>query len=266
MICYPQMTFQTSSKAAVAYVTRDLIGFRRGDVLVVDASDHAIQYGETSAKLLRKLWQKGVQLYYCDDLHAKVFLLDDVVAITSGNMSDSSARVLVEVGVLTDHNTTVSAVKSVIEQLVRQSDRLTEKRIAALCDIEVIHHWGHNTGRRAKRRTKVTKLANRTWLVGVYELGRNAPTKEQQLIDRAINSLRRRLKKPDEDFDWIKWGGDGRFVRECREGDCLIQIWRSSRAARRPSKVFKGAPVLLRQKTKRWTRFYLGEATGGVLG
>jgi phosphatidylserine/phosphatidylglycerophosphate/cardiolipin synthase-like enzyme len=129
-------------KAAVAYVTRDLIGLCKGDVLVTDASNRAISYGETSAKLLNKLCEKGVLLYHCGDLHAKVLLLGDVVAISSGNMSSSSADGLVEVAVLTDNSATVSGVKSFIEQLVRQSESLTKTRIAALCKIKVIRRSG----------------------------------------------------------------------------------------------------------------------------
>jgi hypothetical protein len=45
-------------------VTRDLVGFRKADVLVVDASEHAIACGDTDAKLLRRLQRKkGVLLY-----------------------------------------------------------------------------------------------------------------------------------------------------------------------------------------------------------
>lgn len=38
-------------RAVIAYVTQDLIGFRKGDTLVVDASTYAVCNGETSAKL-----------------------------------------------------------------------------------------------------------------------------------------------------------------------------------------------------------------------
>jgi hypothetical protein len=248
-------------KAAVAYVTQDLIGLRKGDVLVMDASDRAIRYGETSAKLLHKLCQKGVLLYHCVDLHAKVFLLDDVVAISSGNMSNSSADALVEAAVLTDNSATVSGVESFIEQLVQQSDRLTKKRIAALCKIKVIRKSGRNRGRRRKRRTKIAQLGNRTWLVGVRELVRKPPTEEERLIEQATNSLRTRLKRPDEVFDWIKWDRSSRFAHDCREGDSLIQIWRPHQA-KRPKNVYKASPVLLKQRAKSWTRFYLREVTG----
>jgi hypothetical protein len=47
-------------KAAIAYVTKDQIGFRTGDILVVDASHRAIASGRTGAPLLRELVRKGV--------------------------------------------------------------------------------------------------------------------------------------------------------------------------------------------------------------
>jgi hypothetical protein len=76
-------------QAAIAYVTQDLLGFRKGDTLLVNASAYAIASGETNAKLLRALYRKGVRLYHCECLHAKVVLLDDLAVIGSGNMSNS---------------------------------------------------------------------------------------------------------------------------------------------------------------------------------
>ena len=50
-------------KAAIAYVTQDQLGLKRNDVLVTNASSLAISCGETDAKLLRTLFQKGVRIY-----------------------------------------------------------------------------------------------------------------------------------------------------------------------------------------------------------
>jgi hypothetical protein len=248
-------------KAAIAYVTQELVRFRKGDVLVVDASKRAIACGETDAALLRMLQKREVRLYHCADLHAKVLLLDDVAVISSGNMSKSSADGLVEAGLVTDHGTTVSAVASFIEQVIRQSNELLAKDIATLCKIKVVRRDGRETGGRKKFRTKVGTLGNRTWLVGVRELVRAPKPDDQGLIDRAIKSLRKRLGNPDEEPSWIRWGLRGRFAGECQKGDTLIQILRSRRA-KLPSTVLRATPVLLKQPAKQWTRFYLGEATG----
>jgi hypothetical protein len=98
-------------------------------------------------------------------------------------------------------------------------------------------------------------------LVGVHELVREPAPDEQRLIAKAVKSLRSRLSTSNEEPDWIRWTGKNRFLRECREGDSLIQIWRSS-DAKRPSAVLSAVPVLLKQKTKRWTRFYTPPAVG----
>jgi hypothetical protein len=247
-------------KAAIAYVTEDLVGFRKADVLVTDASPRTISCGETDATLLRKLSKKGVEIHDCPDLHAKVLLLGDVAVIGSGNMSKSSADRMVEAGVVTNHRSTVSAVASLIEQLIESSSQITAKRIATLCKIKVVRRGGRPAGDGGKRRTKISRLGNRTWLVGVRELIRPPAPTEQRMIDKAKSELRRRFNDEEEDFDWIKWGTRDRFAKTCRQGDSVIQILKL-RHAKRPT-VFRAAPVLLKQRTKRWTRFYLGEPVG----
>lgn len=246
-------------RAAIAYVTRDLVGFGRDDVLIVDASPHAIKSGETAAPLLRSLRRKGVHIYDCGGLHAKVLLLDTTAFIGSSNMSGSSSQDLVEAGVLTDHASTVSAVASLIEQLVRQAKALSKQDIATLCQIKVIRRGGRQRGRSDHRRTaKVSRLGNRTWIVGVRELARDPAPDEARMIHKAEEIVRSRLRIPDYESDWIRFRGKSRFRRECREGDSVIQIWRSSQA-RRPSSIIPATPVLLKQVTRKWTRFYLGD-------
>jgi hypothetical protein len=252
-----------SRKGAIAYTTRDLIGFRKGDTLVVDASVLAIKNGETDAPLLRKLHRKGVQLYDCADLHAKILLLDDIAIISSGNISSSSERRMVEAALISDHGSVVAGVASLIEQLVKQSSPLDKEMIAQLCKIKVIRRGGWTGAGPKRRKTRIAELGNRTWIVGVHELKHEPKPKEQKLIDRATRFLQERLDAAEDDFTWIRWGVRGRFARECREGDLLIQIWRSSEA-KRPSAVVKAVPVLLKQSTKQWTRFYISEPSGRV--
>jgi hypothetical protein len=248
-------------KAAIAYVTLPLIRFRKGDVLVMDASAHAISCGETDAKLLRTLQKKGVSLYHCAGLHAKVLLLDDVAVISSGNMSNSSANCLVEAGMITDHSSTVAGIASFIEQLITQSNRLSANRIATLCKIKVVRLGGRGTGVSKQRLPKVAPLGDRTWLVGVREIVKDPAPNEQRLIELALQSLRSKMKAPEGGLEWLRWTGNGPFVRGCRKGDSVIQIWRSSKATR-PTSVFRSAAVLRKQKTSKWTRFYLSEPAG----
>lgn len=249
-----------SRKAAIAYVTEDLIGFRKGDVLVVDAAAYAIGCGATDAKLLRKLHKKGVSLYHCAGLHAKVLLLDDVAVIGSGNMSNSSVRGLVEAGLMTDHSSTVAGIASFIEQLLNQSSQLQIEHITALCKIKVVRKGLFATRRGKRRKAQVARLGNQTWVVGVREIVTDPSQDEQRYIDRAVKALGSRIENPEVETNWVRWNSRNRFARECREGDSLIQIWHSSKAKR--PRVFRTTPVLLKQKTNEWTRFYFREPTG----
>ena len=62
--------------AALAYVSTDnYVSFKKGDILVCDASDAAIKSGETSAAILARYYKKGVQLYSRTSLHAKVLVM-----------------------------------------------------------------------------------------------------------------------------------------------------------------------------------------------
>jgi hypothetical protein len=106
-----------------------------------------------------------------------------------------------------------------------------------------------------------SSASNRTWIVGVRELKQDPSPEEQRLTDRATSSLQQQLDTTDDDIGWIKWFSRGRFARDCRARDLLIQIW-CPPDARRPSAVFKPVPVLLKQPTTRWTRFYVPEPSG----
>jgi hypothetical protein len=244
-----------SRKAAIAFVTRDLVGFRKGDTLVVNASVRAIKNGDTDAQLLRKLFEKGVRLYDCATLHAKTLLPRDVAIIGSGNMSSNSSK-LVEAALMSDHGSVVAGVASFIEQLVKQSPPLDGAQISELCKIEVIRRGGW-AGTPPKKKPRISKLGGRTWIVGVDEGELDMKPEEQRRVER---SLQKRVGTGDADFTQIKWDPRDRFARDCREGDLLIQIWCSSRA-KQPDAVLKAVPVLLKQKPKLCTEFYVPQST-----
>ncbi len=246
-------------QVAIAYVTQDFVGLRKGDTLIVDASRFAIASNETSASLLQKLHRAGVAVYDCPSLHAKLLLLGSVAVVGSANMSSSSAHGLVEAAVLSDEASVVSAVASLIEQLRRKSRRLRADDLDALCRIEVIRRGRPPVG-GSRRAPKVKRLGNQVWMVGVRELVRDPNPREQKAIDSAHAKLKDHFDDDDEPA-WIRWSGRGHFVRDSRAGDSLITIWRSA-GAKRPSKVFRAIPVLLKQRARTWTRFYTPDREG----
>lgn len=238
-------------QAAIAYVTQDYLNLGPGDVLIVDASEATIRSGGTDARLLQNLHQRGVLLYDCPDLHAKVMLLDDIAVVGSANMSQSSGS-LVEAAIITDQSSIVAGVASFIEQLKKKPSRLTSVQIAELCKIEVIRRGGYKGAAQGKRKNPVKRLGNQTWLIGVHDLVRESPADEQRKIAQAAS----KLEVEEHELSWLRWKGDSKFARECREGDQLIQIW--TRAGAKRLIVCPAVPVLLKQKSATWTRFYLG--------
>jgi hypothetical protein len=239
-------------QAAIAYVTEDYLNLGSGDVLIVDASEATIRSGGTDAKLLSELHQRGVLLYDCPDLHAKVMLLDDVAVVGSANMSQSSGS-LVEAAIITDQSSIVSGVASFIEQLKKKPSRLTSNKIAELCKIKVIRRGGFEGDAPGKRKNPIKRIGNQTWLIGVKELVRESPADEQRKIAQAAS----KLELEEQELSWLRWKADSKFARECRAGDQLIQIW--TRAGAKRLIVSTPVPVLLKQKSAKWTRFYVGE-------
>lgn len=231
-------------QAVMAYVTSDLLSFKAGDLLVVDASTAAIKAGETDAKLLQKLARRGVAIYRCPNLHAKVLLLDDVAVIGSGNMSASSRDRLVEAAFMTDAPTVVSGVASLIEQIRAQSHRLTANELAELAKIKVVRHGfapGQTTTKH--KRPKISVTGKTTWLVGVFDEDRDLTAVEEAMVKKTEREIVKEDKIPESEISWIRWGGSaGVFGKKAVNGDQLVQIC-SERVNAKPTHVLKAASV-----------------------
>lgn len=241
----------TQRKAAIAYVTKDLVGFRKGDLLIVDASESVIRAGGTDAKFLSKLARRGVSLYSCPGLHAKVMLLDDRAVIGSGNMSESSQSTLVEAAVLTDAISIVSGVAALIAQLEQQSKRLDKRGLKTLAKIKVARRrFGPARKGAPSKLPKITNLGTRTWLIGVVEYDRKLSKTEQDVTLRAQSELSKKHRVDKAAISWIRWTGKGSFVAKSQPGDRIIQIWRPTSGAKRPSVVLRPRTLLLKNRAE----------------
>lgn len=125
-------------KAAVAYLTdAEALPFGANDILIVDASDACIQGGQTSAKALTKLHQRGVIMYSYPHLHAKIFVFDSAVIVGSTNLSKASQNILREVAILSNERTTINAAKLLIETFVSEAVPINASFIARISQIPV---------------------------------------------------------------------------------------------------------------------------------
>ncbi|UQA61352.1 hypothetical protein [Polyangium aurulentum] len=239
--------------AAVAYVTSDAhVQFGAGDVLVVDASDAAIQGGQTSVPVLRAALKRGAALYSLPGLHAKVFAFGRTVVIGSGNLSASSAESLIEAAIITDQPSAVAGVRTLIEQLTEQATPVDSTFIARAAKLEV----ARQTPSPTRRRPRIQLVEHRTWLVSIVPLELSRYVEEQELAEEGIAEAAAEVENPDSDVSWVRMTGNSRFRKEARPGDSVIQVWRKTWQLKR-ARVHPAAPILRRQEEPTCTRFYI---------
>lgn len=236
-------------KAAIAYVTQDHVGFRRDDVLVVDASDSAIKSNQTSAELLGELFRKGVLLYNWPGLHAKTLLLDNYCIVGSANMSGGA---LEELAVFTNNQTLISGVAAFIAGFERPKNEIDESEIKRLLKIPVIKRkFGTIRGKRTPT------IGGRTWIVGTRFLAREPLPADQRIIDRGKQDLDKRHRKRNFDWDHIQWSGKSSFLQKSSAGDTVIQIWGEKGSSR--AWVTRGVPLLHKRFGKRLAWTFIGD-------
>jgi hypothetical protein len=241
------------TKAAIAYVTKaSPLALKKGDILVVDASDGAIASGQTSAAVLSALLKKGVSLYCHNGLHAKVVIADSVVFSSSANLSASSISKLLEAGIETDNPNTVSGAVGMVEKLMETSVAIDPIFIARIKKIEVKNHFGGGT-------SNARATANRhrdpvTWMLGVHTV--DDPKNEEELhrIEVGTDKAEAFLANPKSSVSWIRYGRRDR-ARETRRGDNVVIIHRRTDDGN-PQRVYHHAPVLLVQEEPTCTRVF----------
>jgi phosphatidylserine/phosphatidylglycerophosphate/cardiolipin synthase-like enzyme len=152
--------------AALAYVSSpSYLSFRKGDLLICDASDQAIRSGETSATVLEQFFKAGAEIYSCPCLHAKALIFDRTALIGSCNLSQSSAEVLRELALLTSDTSTRSQILAYIHSIKDSSLPVDEAFLKRILKIPVSKRKGLQ---RTKR--KHIHLGTRTWIVRTYRM------------------------------------------------------------------------------------------------
>ena len=243
--------------AALAYVTSDAhLKFRRDDVLVCDASDTAVRSGETSADLLRRWFDKGVEIHSLKNLHAKVVVMGRTALIGSCNLSRSSHKTLYEAAVLTHQMKMVSQAKAYVRQLVESglATEVDEPFLRRIAKIPVTPRRGGGGGIRKA----LPELGSRCWLVSVKELDEEAFPEEQALVADAEEHIREESGNSELSPEFLRFTDRSRFRKEAKAGDTVIQIW-SKRNSDRVS-VYPPTALLFRQDERSWTRFYIDES------
>ncbi len=242
-------------RVAVAYVTKDALGPKRDDSLVVDASDQAVKSGQTSAKVLAVLRRRGVNLFSYPGLHAKVMSFGNAAIIGSANMSDSSENSLVEAALASDSPSIIASVESLVYQLQKRATLLSSELIAHLASIKVDKRpWPQF---ETKSRNHI-EVGNLTWILGVHELADDAYPNEAAVAASGTTHAEKKKSLRTSTVNWIRWNGKDRVRRDLRQGDNITEIWRP-KGRKIPSRVYRNAAVLLRHQERTCSRFYIEE-------
>lgn len=248
-------------RAAIAYVTRDLpLNLHNGDVLITDASKNAIASGQTSATLLRALFDRGVELFSYSGLHAKLIVIDNTAIVSSANLSGHSIDgTLVEAGVVTDHPGTLSGALSFIEQLKHLSQKLTEKRIKTLELIPVVRNGGWPHGRSStKGRPNVARNSS-SWIASIHEWTTGFEDGDEAEINEGLAQATELMADPRSEACWVCYNKKSRFAQHVLPGDTVVWLWRTKPSSKRPEFVFRHSSILLSKVGKRHTWLYYEE-------
>jgi hypothetical protein len=113
-------------------VTAPLLKLRRGDEIVLDASEAAIKSGQTNPQFISEWLRKGVKVYSLSQLHAKIFLFGSVLFVGSTNVSRNSDEILHEAVLRTSERTAVADARAHVKDLIGSGERLRKQDVERL--------------------------------------------------------------------------------------------------------------------------------------
>ncbi len=237
--------------AAIAYVSSsDYLTFGKGDLLICDASDQAIKSGETSAAVLEHFYEGGAEIYSCQNLHAKVLVFGQSVLIGSCNLSESSAKALSELAVVTSDTSTRSQALAYIHHIKRFSEVVNAPFLKRISQLPVSKRKNIKG-----KKPKPFPLGKSTWVIKTYPINQERYKSEEPFVKRAEKEVRQKLMNNDEKISWVRFTGKSGFRSRAREGDTVIEMHSDTREGKR-IRVLAPAAILKKQDHGRWTRFY----------
>jgi len=196
---------------AVAYFGSDganLLPLKKGDILVVDASDSSVKSGVTNPIELEKLKNKGVHIFSYPQLHSKIFVFGKTMFIGSANVSLNSKENLFE-AVLMVNQESIEEAKTYILGLAQFP--LEEKELSRLKSIYKAPKFHTNEGGQA-----IKFFANRIYLASIEATGYSKGYEEPLKLGRKKIIEQGEQANECVAFEWSS-------VPKLKNGDVLIE-------------------------------------------
>jgi hypothetical protein len=211
----------TRKYVAVAYLGKNatkLLPLGQGDVLVVDVREDTVRAGQVNPFEIEEYLERGVEVYSCSNLHAKVFVFDRKAIIASANVSSHSKNSLVECGVLVTDAEVVSSARGFVMSLTGAP--VTPAYVKSL------KKQYHPPKIKGNRRSKQDTQDNHPglWIERIYPYEFNK--KENRLMKTGKAVARKRVRdKKKYAVDAIRYGVRFGLGQRATHGDLVIQIW-----------------------------------------
>lgn len=213
--------------AVISYFTdADLLSFKADDIVIVDASDRAIMFGNTSKKALHALCSSGADIYSVPDLHAKFALFDDTLVVGSMNASRHSAFDLIEAAIVVKNQDAVNDAREWVDKLLRRRAlcKYVDDAFMSHADgVEVkVRPRGRSRGKKkASPRSMQTRGSN--WWV-IRAGGNLKPGNETERAEAWEEEIRERAD-PGVEGDVIYFRHTDRRPDLLKKGDWVIYGW-----------------------------------------
>lgn len=244
-------TKQQKKFACIAYVTLDSLELKKGDILICDASDFTIKFGNTSAKTLEIYFQRGVKIYSNQQLHSKFLFTDSFLVIGSANLSKNSAEILTESSIVTDNDILLSQANAFYHNLIKESIPLTREKIDLLLNIKVVKRPFKTT---VKSKIRQKEFGNNYWYISVFPLKDRTFNKIKETVEMTTNSISKQENINEEDIGFLRWPTKTEFSILAKEGDQLILIDNNESKTRKY--IFPPSTILRKQAVNDFTYFY----------
>jgi hypothetical protein len=209
------------SYVAVAYFGQGaskLLPLRTDSRLVVDASENAVKSGQTHPADLKLLQKRGVIIYSVPNLHAKIYVFDDIAVVGSANVSNRSAGMLIESVLRTTDARIVRSAKSFVQSLC-----LHELSPGAIDRLQKIYRSPRIPG-GALKRTKNLRRSTQAELPRLFltQLVRGDPPAGSESTEESGYQAAKSRRKHGRNYalERFNWSGDAPF----RNGDKVIQV------------------------------------------
>jgi|GEM_PF-719924 len=209
---------------AIAYFGKhgsELLPLTKGSVLVVDATLAAVESGQTHPGELLKLINRGVAVYSCAGLHAKVVVAGDEVFVGSMNASRRSATQLAETAIRTGDRLAVSHARqfvadhAIIAVGPEQARHLMKLYRPPALPPSTAHKRAGGRG--------MTPLGTRLWIAKVETTGWDGD--DYAAVERGLPFAEKRLRDRKRfESDVFVWDGAG--LGNIRERDLIVCVHR----------------------------------------